>query len=1185
MRLGKLTIRTLPGIDQQFTVEPRSPGVNLVVGPNASGKSSLVRALKYLLGSRNDDPPALSLEAEFEDGETRWEVIRSGSQIDWRRNGAAASRPTLPGTEQIGLYRLSVESLLDHADASDRKLAERLRRELLGDCDLDALRAEAEPATRQAFGRREQRALVDAVKNRRDIENKYAALQREEVTLPDLQRRVDEARTARVRRERLEQASTLADAIEARRERKEQLGRFPPEMARLQGDERERLDELEKKARGLREELRTAQAALESAAAELERTGLAQAAPPLEQRQAIDAKLQELSELEAGRKHARAEVAKAQAAEQDARAHLGGGGEPPRVDDEACRRAEQLASDWTGATTRLSELQVQLKVAGDAPDAQHIDRLRDGAQALRGWLAASDAQTEPDDRRPRWPLLAAGGGALAACAAAGWALAVQDAPAALAAAVAAVLGAAVAVSLWRAARGGAVHPERTADGKRGFRRTGLDPPQRWDEPSVSVRLREVEDEWDGLRLRQKRTEGVARLQADIEQVETGLEAMEAKKNDMAHEIGFDPTLPAVSFDRFLRLCADWDKERKQHAEQTARVANFEQRIADTARGVREFLDTWPAAGGGGDPAGATGGGGDTDAAADPPDLDLLRSTFKHLSDRITAADEARGAIREARIESRERDLNEAEEGARRRYTAAGVEPGDRAALTARLEQWPDWQQAKKALDEAVTEERLAREALNDQPDLIALAEAGDRTKLQTEHDAANHKAAAHTALIQEQQDIRTRLEAAGRDRRLEVAATAEDRARQALEDRRDEALLAEATTLLVGNVEQAFKTEHEPEILHRARTIFADVTACAFDLHLRADRTFAARDVNQEAERSLDELSSGTRMQLLLALRLAWTEAQEQGGATLPLFLDEALTTSDEARFKVMAQSLERIAGTGDGSERQIFYLSARRHETALWRQATGSEPAVIDLAATRLGAGVAAPETYRVEMPPPVPAPEDGKRAADYASRLDVPRCDPRRSPGAIHLFHLLRDDLPLLHALMDTWRITALGQLEGLLESDAVHAAVPGEDVRERLRQRCRAVHFWTELWRVGRGRPVDRGVLEQCADAVSDRFINEVSALAERQAGDGAALVAALNAGEVRYFHASKADLLEQWLADNGYVDDRERLTAADRRRLTLQRVAPATEADARDVNQVVNWLEAAVVWLEAAAKTRG
>ena len=42
--------------------------------------------------------------------------------------------------------------------------------------------------------------------------------------------------------------------------------------------------------------------------------------------------------------------------------------------------------------------------------------------------------------------------------------------------------------------------------------------------------------------------------------------------------------------------------------------------------------------------------------------------------------------------------------------------------------------------------------------------------------------------------------------------------------------------------------------------------------------------------------------------------------------------------------------------------------------------------------------------------------------------------------------------------------------------------------------------------------------------------------------------------------------------GLHDDQERLTGEDRRRLTLQRTAPATEVDAVDINRVVTWLEA-------------
>ena len=1093
MRLARLVIQTLPGIVPGFTFEPSSPGVNLVVGPNAIGKSSLTRAIKYLLGSRKDDPPALSLEADFDDGETHWNVIRSGSQIAWRRNGAAASRPALPGADQIGLYRLSVESLLAADDNDDKELAALLRRKLLGDCDLDALRDAVQRPTAAHFGRSEQRTLATAIKNGRAVQNEYSALQKKEATLPDLQRQIEDAQAAASRRGQLEQALTLAGTVQARREQEERFKRFPPEIAELRGDELQRLDELEEKARGLREELRTEQANLESAANELERTGLAQGAPGNEQQQAIDAKLLELSKLETDRNHARAEAAEAKAVKQEALAQLGGGGTTPGFDAEACRRAEELASDWIAGTKRLAELQEQLNVLTD---------------------------------RPTWPLAAAVGAVLASAAAAGLAFHLQATSVAFVAGLAVGLAALSAAWLARGA-------------------------------------------------------GIERIRAAVRTCQAEMDQLKLEKDALANEIGFDPTLPAVSFDRFVHQCANWDQANKRYVERTARVADFEQRIADTARGVQEFLDAWPVAGGDGDPAPAAGNGGDANAAADQPDLDLLRSTCKHLSDRVTAADAARSAMSACQksIETSKRSLGEAEQDTKRCYTGAGVEPGDRAALTARLEQRPHWQAAKEVLDEAVADAKRARDALEDQPELIERAGAGERTQLQAEHDAANDKAAVHTNLIERRQDIRKELELAGGDRRLETAATAEDRARQALEDRREEALLAEATALLLDDVEQDFESEHEPEILRRANEIFEDVTAHEFELHLRPDGTFAARDVSQDEVRTLGQLSSGTRMQLLLALRLAWTEAQEQGGAALPLFLDEALTTSDEARFRVMAQSLERIAGAEDGRQRQIFYLSARRYEAPLWHQATGSEPAVIDLAEVRFGTAEAAPATYRVETSPPIPPPEDGESAEEYASRLGVPRCDPRLPPDGVHVFHLLRDDLPRLHALMDTWRIAALGPLEGLLASDAALAAAGSADACSLLHQRCRTVREWTELWCVGRGRPVDRGVLEQCG-AISGTFIDRVAELAERLGGDGAQLPAALRGGQLKRFHTSKTDELEQWLADEGYTDDRERLSADERRRLTLQSVAPETEGDAQDVNQVIDWLESAATWLEPA-----
>ena len=229
MDLRRLSIHALPGIEPGFTFEPRDAGINIVVGPNAIGKSSLSRALRYLLASHASDPPALSLEAELASGDVRWWVRRNGGQIVWRRNGEVASRPVLPGADRMGLFRLSVEHLLDADDANDRELAGRLWRELHGNYDLSQPRIEV---TRR-FALHDAGRLAKAAGERRRVEGEYVDLQRREAELPDLERRIGDAIASGARRGHLQQALELADAIDARKEREAALQRFPPGMDRV----------------------------------------------------------------------------------------------------------------------------------------------------------------------------------------------------------------------------------------------------------------------------------------------------------------------------------------------------------------------------------------------------------------------------------------------------------------------------------------------------------------------------------------------------------------------------------------------------------------------------------------------------------------------------------------------------------------------------------------------------------------------------------------------------------------------------------------------------------------------------------------------------------------------------------------------------------------------------------------
>src|SRR5690606_11470589 len=64
MRLVSLRVEQLPGLTQPLYLQDITAGVTVVVGPNASGKSSLVRALMAVLYPR-EHKGVLRVEAEF----------------------------------------------------------------------------------------------------------------------------------------------------------------------------------------------------------------------------------------------------------------------------------------------------------------------------------------------------------------------------------------------------------------------------------------------------------------------------------------------------------------------------------------------------------------------------------------------------------------------------------------------------------------------------------------------------------------------------------------------------------------------------------------------------------------------------------------------------------------------------------------------------------------------------------------------------------------------------------------------------------------------------------------------------------------------------------------------------------------------------------------------------------------
>ena len=1160
MRLKRLNIQTLPGIKPGFTFDPPGAGVNIVTGPNAIGKSSLARALGYLLrGVRKEDPIALSLEAELVSGDTTWRVQRDVGHVVWYRNSDQADQPALPGALQTGLYRLSMEHLLADDDR-DSDLAREMRNRLRGGIDLDAPRI----GLSSRFAQNEEKNLRNAVKALRQAEAEYDALERQEQEeLPRLNEEIKAAAEAQGRLEHLQQGLDLYDAINERKSRDDELKAYPPDMDRLRGDEKERLAKLEEKSEDLRDKLREQQRLLHAAQTALKETGLQQSVPERERLEATDLCLQGLGQKTASRSNARDALARADAGLKNAREPFNGAGKQPRLDAQSLGQAETIAAPLIKARAGRDLLQQKLDQVGDPPDEAEISKLYDAGSALRKWQAASavesGSQPASQDRRSRFPLwitLAASGLAVLLAG-------IQQALPAMAAALVALGAAALGLFILRRRSPGAGSQAHSA--KQDFIRTGLSGPTDWNVAAVQEYLRtEIDKRHGSLVLQREQAAQAAGIPAELEKIDADITRLQALKRKVAADLGFDPELPSLSPDMFLQHCRQLFEAQDTYRQAKAELEAVERDIAGDADLVRDFLAPWRSA--------------DAPALEDTVEdrgIHELRASFQDLKRRVGEANNARNDIKrgEKDIQSIQDEIKDNQDATDKLFTECGLETGDRMELYRRRELLNEWQTKQEALQRAKIEEERIRSLLESHPEVTRDVEEDKQAKLQSDAASASEQAEMHTELVRKHAEITTRLKDVGQDHRLSQARAAVDTARSALQDKREHAWLHEATELLIDDVDQAFRTKNEPDVLRRARVRFREITANAFDLALDKHSAFYARDLKQNASRSLDELSSGTRMQLLLALRLAWIEAQEQGGESLPLFLDEALTTSDEDRFAVMAKSLERLA---DKEGRQIFYLSARRHECGLWKQATGREAPAIDLAAVRFPQQTHPPQDYDIAQAPPPPPPER-RNPEGYASALGVPLFNPRLEPSALHPFHLLRDDLNLLYQLIKDWGITSLGQLKGLLGSDAAPAAVTDAGFRRRLRQRCEVVYIWTALWRRGRGSPVNRIVLEE-SEIVSPTFIERVVKLAENVDEDGEALVQALRDGQVPGFRTSKIEDLERWLADEGYNDEEDILSADERRRLTVQQAISDTSADVEDVNQVITWLESSITGSE-------
>ncbi|MGH7330857.1 MAG: ATP-binding protein, partial [Polyangiaceae bacterium] len=125
-----------------------------------------------------------------------------------------------------------------------------------------------------------------------------------------------------------------------------------------------------------------------------------------------------------------------------------------------------------------------------------------------------------------------------------------------------------------------------------------------------------------------------------------------------------------------------------------------------------------------------------------------------------------------------------------------------------------------------------------------------------------------------------------------------------------------------------FERDNQPGLLSSVSRLLARITG---ERWVRVEQRFAETRLRvvsaQGEERTFDELSTGTREQLYLAIRLAFVEDYCKKNEPLPIVMDDVFVNFDEARAKGAFSALKPLL-----ERTQIFFFTCHERQVEIAR-------------------------------------------------------------------------------------------------------------------------------------------------------------------------------------------------------------------------------------------------------------
>lgn len=1139
-------IRRLLGFhDDGFDVPRLSPGVNIIYGPNAAGKTTFGLALRHLLWRDPDDLRHISIAGTVNVQGALLAIEIDHGRVSCQQEGRDVDPPLTTSLDSANRYVLALHDLLQDEQEGAHGFAEQILRESAGGYDIAAAadKLEFAPSPRARKSKRFQDAVNEARQQVHEIRQRQRELESQAAQLGELRRQKQDAIAAQQRLAVISKAEDYLEASEKLREATLAVDAFPKQLQSIGGQEIERLNELRQRRASLEEEKQQLQVRLSEARRAIEAADLAPESLSVEQIGGWRNTLRRLDELQAREEAASLKATEQRTVEDEAARFFG----EPGISEELQAIDAGVVAEMSGYARRWTTWQVNRQK---------------NAEAIR-LLTVDEADASPEDLREACSLLDQ------------WLTLIEPSPsvlragrfttwvlAALALGLVGVLlwhqhwiiGATLAVVLPLAQRLLARYLEQISiDERERLERQvsaiGVPQPNTWTPESVRKHRHELQHTFNAATINQQRAARRRELEDEQRQLTREGHELEEQWNALSSRTvrppiaEDDPTFLAVWASN---LC-EWQRAHRTRLAAEHELQESQSAMASLLQELRNGLA-------------AVGCDEGLSSEKLGPTIETLAARQQQVATATPVVENCTEQI--AAIDDKLGNQQQAEEEV---FKKVGLTPDDEPQLRQWVETRSDYLKCKQNLDFARGHHDAAAEALADLDDW----KEKSREALLAERGAAEQIAEGATEIDQQIGAIEKQVELAKKQHDLETALAELDEQKSQLRARREEDKAAMVGNLLANYLKEQQRERDRPPVFRKAQDAFVRITHGRYQLDVDQGDPPRLRAIDTATGRGqpLDELSSGTRLQLLLAVRVAFIEQQELG-PKLPLIFDETLGNSDERRASEIIDAAIELCRDG----RQLFYLTAQWDEVAKWRAVLEDKYPDVPLELVDLAERRGFSEQERIppvelpRMPEPISIPSPaGHDLWAYRGLLGVPGFDPFRPLGGTHLWYFI-EDTQALYALLKLG-INNWGQLEALAARGGFQLEGMDDQIFAKATASQRVLEALCTAWQIGRGRPADRAVLQE--SGLKPRWIEEVANLSKRLQGDAKALVEALRNKQVKRMPATAIEGLEEYFREHQYLSEVIPLNAEQIRTRVVSAVSQELNKGTIDAERI-DWL---------------